>query len=546
MNARFAPRRAVVAGVAVVAVLLAGVAVPVASAAQRTASQAKSSGPRRGGSVTWGLEAETTGGYCLPSAQLAISGIMVVNALYDTLTTLNDKNQIVPYLAKSVTPNSTFDRWTITLRPGVKFQNGELLDAAAVKLNLDSYRGVNPKISARLNQFVFANIADVTVADPLTVVVTTKTPWPAFASYLFQGGRIGIAAPAQLNNPDTCATNMIGTGPFKLQEWRPNEKLVAVRNPDYWRPGLPYLDKVTFVPVPDGPTLVNDLEGGQVDVMHTSGASETLRLRDLAKQGQVSETESSKGSEVVYLLLNISKPPFNDPLARQIIAYGRNTAQINEIRNHNLFPLASGPFPPGSIGYLKDPGFPKPNLKKAQALEKEYEAKHGGPLKFEYLTGPEPGFIAIAELIQANATKYGVQVSVRTTDQSGLINDGIAGTFDSLGFRMHPGGDPDTQYVWWKSGSPVNFNHFDDPVINADLDAGRVETDPAKRAAIYQDLNRQFSKELYNLWSWQASWTIAARKNVHGVLGPPLPDGNGRPFPIFAGYVPVVGEWLSG
>jgi peptide/nickel transport system substrate-binding protein len=528
-----------------VATLLVVATVPAAASRAGAASHAKSSGPRRGGSVKWGLEAETLGGYCLPNAQLAISGIMVVNALYDTLTTLNDKGQYVPYLAQSVTPNATFDQWTIKLRPDVKFQDGEPLDAAALKLNLDSYRGANPRIQAPLNSFVLANIATVTVADPLTVVVTTKTPWPAFPAYLWQGGRTGIAAPAQLNDPSNCAKNMIGTGPFKLQEWRPGEHLIAVRNPNYWRKGLPYLDEITFIPVTDGPTRINDLEGGQIDVMHTSGAEETLRLRDLAKQGQVSETESSKGSEVTYLMLNASKPPFDDPLARQIVAYSRNTAQINQIRNHNLFPLASGPFPPGSIGYLKDPGFPKPDSKKARALEKQYETKYGHPLQFDYLTQPDPELVAIGELIQANAQKYGAQVNVRTEDQSTAINDALAGQYTAIGWRNHPGGDPDLQYVWWKGGSPVNVNHFNDPVINQLLDQGRVETDPAKRAVIYQDLNREFSKQLYALWSWQANWTVAARKGVNGVLGPPLPDGQGRPFPVFAGYVPVVGEWVS-
>ena len=92
--------------------------------------------------------------------------------------------------------------------------------------------------------------------------------------------------------------------------------------------------------------------------------------RDLAKQGQVNRIESNKGSEVTYLMLNSSKPPFDDPLARQIVIYSRNTAQINQIRNHDLFPLASGPFPPGSSGYLKDTGFPKPDPKKARALER--------------------------------------------------------------------------------------------------------------------------------------------------------------------------------
>ena len=81
-----------------------------------------------GGNLNFGLEAETDN-YCLSSAQLAISGIQVVAAIYDTLTVPNSKGVAVPYLAKSVTPNATNTVWTITLRPGIKFQDGEALDA---------------------------------------------------------------------------------------------------------------------------------------------------------------------------------------------------------------------------------------------------------------------------------------------------------------------------------------------------------------------------------------------------------------------------------
>ena len=290
---------------------------------------------------------------------------------------------------------------------------------------------------------------------------------------------------------------------------------------------------------------MNQLAGGQLDAMHTSGAAEMVALRSLAKKGEVTEHESAKGSEVTYLMLNVSKPPFDDPLARQIVAYGRNTAQINQIRNRSLFPLALGPFASGSVGHLDDPGFPKPNLKKARALEKQYEAKHGAPLTFEYLTQPDPETVAIAELIQAQGARYGVKISIRTEAQSAAINDALAGNFQGLGWRNHAGGDPDAQYVWWHSGSPVNFNRFSDPEIDRLLDAGRVETDPAKREKIYEDLNRRFATQLYNLWSWNPTWTIAGRTGVNGLLGPPLPDGNGKPFPVFGGFVPVVGEWIA-
>src|SRR5207248_6380203 len=89
--------------------------------------------PTRGGSVTYGLEAETNGGWCIPQAQLVISGIMVASAIYDTLTVPNSTGKIVPYLAKSVAHDPTYTEWTITLRDGVKFHDGTPLTADAVK-----------------------------------------------------------------------------------------------------------------------------------------------------------------------------------------------------------------------------------------------------------------------------------------------------------------------------------------------------------------------------------------------------------------------------
>ena len=148
--------------------------------------------PVRGGTVAYGLEAENDEGWCLPEAQLAISGIQVARAIYDTLTVPNVDGDYVPYLAESLTPNDTFDSWEITLREGVTFHDGTDLTAEVVKNNLDAFRGQYEGRSPLLFVFVFANIDTVEVVDDLTLTVTTKEPWPALPAALFGSGRIGI------------------------------------------------------------------------------------------------------------------------------------------------------------------------------------------------------------------------------------------------------------------------------------------------------------------------------------------------------------------
>jgi peptide/nickel transport system substrate-binding protein len=184
---------------------------------------------------------------------------------------------------------------------------------------------------------------------------------------------------------------------------------------------------------------------------------------------------------------------------------------------------------------------PHHDLALARKLAKQYEAEHGRPLTFEYLGNPDPEQLAIAALIKEQQAEAGIQVDLRTADQSRVIDEMLAGTFQSVGSRGFPGGDGDTQYVWWHSGSPVNFGRINDPELDRLLETARSDPDPAKRTALYQDVNRRFADQVYDLWSWYALWAVASQTDVKGVAGPPLPDGGGRPFLLFNGQVPLLG-----
>lgn len=504
--------------------------------------------PKSGGTVNYGLEAETES-YCIPEAQLAIAGIQVARAVYDTLTAPDDKAVYQPYLAKSVTPNANFTEWTIVLRDGVKFHDGTALDATVIKNNIDAWRGAYPGRSPLLFSFIYKPITAVDVVDPTTVKVTVDTPWPAFPAYLFNDGRSGIIGQAQLDDAKTCDANMIGTGPFKLKEWKRGDHLSVVKNPDYWQKDangtqLPYLDGMDFRPVTDATTRVNALLAGELNALQDSGAETTDQMRQESEQGKLNLTATTDYTEVAYELFNVSKPPFDNINARMAVITAINRDQLNQVRHLGLSEMASGPFAPGEVGYLKDTGYPEFDLKASKDFQDKYKAATGKDLEFTLVGTPDPGTTKLLQFLQEQLKTAGITANVRTVEQAVLINTALGDDWNMLDWRNHPGGNPDGQYIWWKTGSPVNFNKMNDPDMDALLDAGRAESDSAKAATIYQDINKRFAQQGYNLWLNWVKWAIGTAPDVHGVYGPDLPEG-GKPFTGLATGHPVLGLWIS-
>jgi peptide/nickel transport system substrate-binding protein len=509
--------------------------------------------PTPGGKVVYGLEAETTDGWCLPEAQLAIGGIMVADAIYDTLTRPNADGDYEPWLAESVEPNDDYTQWTIKLREGVKFHDGSDLTAEVVKNNLDAYRGQYPTRNPLLFTFNFANIASVDVADPLTVTVTMNEPWVAFDAYLYGSGRVGIMAQAQLDDTQSCDRNLIGTGPFMLTDWVPNQHFQAEKNPNYWATDaegnqLPYLDEIEFRPIVEVEQRENALLSGEINAMHTSDPETVSDLRDRTESGEVNGYESSDFGEVSYIMLNSSKPPFDNIKARQAVAYAYNFEDYNAILGDGILTKATGPFAPGNVGNLDDTGFPEYDPDQAEKLVQEYEDETGQPLSFTYTTTQAQVQIEGAQFLKEQAEAVGMSVDIVTVDQSTQIDNAISGDFEAIGWRNHPGGDPDTQYVWWKSfdgnpPNPINFARFDDREIDRLLEEGRTTADDSARQQIYEDLNRRFAEEVWNLWIYYTPWTVATAPDVHGVPGEG--PSSAEPFPGLAVGHPVAYMWVE-
>lgn len=515
--------------------------------------------PQRGGELVYGLEAESDGGFCLPEAQLAASGLEIVRALYDPLTVPDGDGGYSPYLAKSVDHDDSYKAWTITLRPGITFHDGSKLDATVVKNNLDAYRGQYDKRSSLLFSFVFKNISSVKVVNELTLRVSLKEAQVAFPAALYASGRVAIVAQAQLEAPGrgaagdgeaSCEEKPIGTGPFEFVSWDRNVSLKAKRNENYWQKApdgeaYPYLDAVEFRPMPNSDARVAALQQGDLNMMHTSTASDmSENLTTLRDEGEINLLISEERTETSYLMINTTAGPLADRSTRVAVAQAIDRQKLSELSNKGFATVADGPFAPEVLGHLDDPGFPGFDLAAAKKTVAAMKAADKDT-ELSLLTSSGPAAVRSAVIEQEMLEAAGFTIELVVANEADLIDQAINGEFELAAFRNQPGDDPDSNYHWWNGGgNPVNFGRFDDPVINENLKIGRTSPDRDKRRKAYETINRRFAEQVYNVYLWYAPWAVAEASNVHGILGPDLPEG-GPPAPRLVTGHAVHGIWID-
>lgn len=516
--------------------------------------------PQRGGQVVYGLEAETGAskedgtpgsGWCMPEAQLAISGLQVGRALFDPLVVPDADGNYVPYLAKSVqASNDDASEWTITLRPGVTFSDGSPLTAAVLKNNLDAYRGDYEGRKSLLFTIVFEDIESVEAPNENTVVVTMSKPWVTFDAALYSSGRVLIVGQAQLDaEPVECATKPIGTGPFIFSSWDENVSLKARKNPDYWQIApdekpYPYLDAIEFRPIPNSDARLTALQQGDINMMHTSNVADMAdNLSQLRDAGEINLMISEERTETNYLMFNMNHPELGDLEVRTALAHAIDRDELNEVNNGGAATLANGPFAPEVLGYLDDPGAPKFDL---EAAKKEVAAlkKKGKTMKFDLLTSSGPATVRLSGLLRDQMEAAGAEIELVVTTEADLINRSISGKYDISTFRNQPGDDPDSNHHWWSAG-PLNFGRFQDKIIEDNLEKGRVTKDRAVRREAYEEVSRRLVSQVYNYYLWYSPWAVAEASNVHGIIGPTLPASDAEPSTRLVTGHPLLGVWID-
>jgi len=544
--------------------------------------------PVHGGTLVFGLEADTANPWAPYRASLATSGFIPVSAVSDSLFAIDAEGELYPLLVESYGANDDYTEWTFTIREGIRFHDGTPLDGAAVKFNIDANR------ASPLTASALTPIEEVT-ASGQDVTVHLREPWVALPGYFAYGALGYMFSPQWLGslpdvpqrNPDSAVydpelaatpadgdpARPVGLGAFVFESYTPGNgnTFRAVRNEDYWRgpngitgEDLPYLDAIEAVPAVDVESRVSTLRSGQFDAIHTANSD---AIAQLLEEGELEVSASTNYGETSYFIINVAQGELDpeganadNPLlnlhCRRGLAHAMDRQRMVEERGAGLVLPANGPYPPGSPGYLEDNGYPAYDLDLATEEMATCLAELGTDrIAFSMNTTNDPFNVETVELVRSMWREaFGDQVEATTTaiEQGQYIGLALVGDFDVLQARGYASRDADQQRVAWHSeaANPVgqlslNASRIDDPVLDEALDIARTNPDPAARQEAARTINRRIGEQVY-MWPWSwTMWGVITQPYVNGIERNVLPDGTQGIGLAFAGRHQVNQIWCD-
>lgn len=484
--------------------------------------------PVTGGSITVGLEAETNG--WLPgTANFANSGITVALAIYDPLMRRDVDGVVRPYLAESMEPNADLSEWTMKLRPGITFHDGTPLDSQAIKTVFDDYlRAPGSNLAGELDE-----VAEMVVVDDLTVTYKLVGPNSAFPDALTLAAGYPFSPTAAAAAGENAGSQPVGTGPFVFDSWERDSNLVVTKNPDYWQEGLPYLDEITFRPIPDEDTRISSLTSGDIDVLQSLRQSAVTKVRELEGVDSYEQLGNSTGVNI----FNTTSPPLDDIRVRRALALAIEQDDIIEVVG------GAGIVPPSSQMFGEDDAYfstavdeawEDNDLEEAQASLQEYvddpersDGKPvGEPVSFRYDCPPDPSLNEVSQLYQAFWQAIGAEVELRQVEQATHVNEALSGDFQAKCFRIGLDRDPYSPLSnAWTEGSPTNFTRFSDPAIDDALVALRESTEIDERKGLVEEISTIVNENFPVTYSGSTLALIGADDAVKNLDGWVFPDG---------------------
>lgn len=434
----------------------------------------------------------------------------LIENMYSGLLRYKDEayGEVEPDLAKEYTVSDDGKTYTFILHQGVKFhETGREVTANDVKYSIE--RIIEQK--ARASHFEL--LEEITVVDDYTVVLTLSEPMAPFLIFLANPMNVIVDKEIVEKNEGSLDRADAGCGPFKLVEWKKDQHFILEKNPEYFVDGLPYLDKVTFRPIPDETAQTTAIRNKEVDIILDVTTKQAMVLQKA--DGIVVETVP--GTFWEYVGINTKAEPFDDVRVRQAVAYAIDRAAINKMVKFGMATvLDGGVLPESHWAYADLHMYAKPDIDKAKALLAEAGLQDG--FKTVLKVGSDFEYqVQAAQIIKQQLKPLGIEVEV-----SGL-ESGIF--FDSLGnhdFELTVVGwlgfvDPDEYfYNIFHSEGKWNQQSYANEEFDALLQAGRLATDQAERKASYIRIQEILAEEVPMAFLYMNPRIAAYQENISG------------------------------
>ena len=454
-----------------------------------------------------------------PTLSRTYVGRIVFSAVCDKLFDIDEKLNIVPQLALSHETSADGKEMTIKLRPNVKFQDGEPLDAEAAKYSIERHM----TMPGSFRKSELASVDHVEVVDPLTIKIVLKTPYAPLIAQLTDRSGMMVSPKAAKEAGDKFGLHPVCAGPYKFVERVQQDRMVFEKFADYWNKDAVSIDKIVYLPIIDSTVRLANLKSGSLDLIERVLATDIKDVR--ADPNLVLSTAPDIG--YYGLTININNDKSKGGLSqsekvRQALDLSIDREAINQVVFNGEFTPGNQWISPTHPYYQK--AFPvRPrDVEKAKALLKEAGVKT--PVSVDYMVPKGTEYEAVAQVVQSMAAEAGFDIRIRVVEFATTFKEAQAGNFQVFQINWSGRIDPDgNSYIFLHTGAPQNDGGYSNPEADKLMEEGRLIADPAQRKAIYEKMAGIILNDEPIIYIFHRTIVIAHSKKLEGYRS--IPDG---------------------
>jgi peptide/nickel transport system substrate-binding protein len=464
----------------------------------------RSDAPKRGGRLRVGHVGGGKGESYDPGLASNMIAVSRMNAMYDPLIRVNPDLSTSPGLALEWNPNKEATVWEIVLRPDVTFHNGKSFTADDVIYTLRSmgdpkHAGHSSVTNIRLREL--KKLDDLTVRVPLTAPnARLFDSFVILSQVMIQDGHKDFSKP-------------VGTGPFMFKSFTPGERSLAVRNPNYWEEGKPYLDELEDISIPDDSARVNALLSGEIDALSQMPLTQA---RAHQQQGDIQIIDAPSPS-VQVLLMAVDKAPFDDKRVRQAFRLIADRPALIERALNGYGTVGNDLVGKGLPYYADDLPQRAQDLEQAKSLLK---SAGQSDLRVTLQTSTSvPGFVEAATLFAEQAKGAGVAVNVKKEPADAYFDTSLLYTKMTFGQSFWQVTSVSGFYEQALMSDAVwNETHWREKSTDQQIRSALAATSEGDAKQLWHDVQQsQYDDGGYIVWS-NLNLVDAAAKNVRGIV----------------------------